>query len=488
MASVTPLNTDPQAPVYRSQPHNVEAEQALLGAILVNNEAASRVQGFLVADHFFNLAHQRIYRAAATLIERGQIANPVTLKGMFDRDEALKELGGASYLARLAGAAITIINVEEYGRLIHDLAVRRELIRVGEEMVNNAYDAALDVAAVKQIEQAEAKLFSLAETGRSESGFVSFKDAIRVSLEMAEAALGTGGVSGVTCGLRDVDRMLGGFHNSDLLILAGRPSMGKTALATTMAFNAARIWLETNGERGSGVAFFSLEMSADQLATRILSMQAEIPSEKFRKGDMTDEEFQMRLIPSAQLLEQVPFFIDDTGAIPISTLRARSRRLKRQHPEIGLIVIDYLQLVRGSSSKANENRVQEVSEVTQGLKALAKELNVPVLALSQLSRQVEARDDKRPQLSDLRESGSIEQDADVVMFVYREEYYEMRKQPAMDTPEHFAWQEKMETIRDQAELVIGKQRHGPIGNVIMKFESQFTKFSDYSGDRRPHES
>ena len=469
-------------PAYRGLPHNLEAEQALLGALLVNNDAVGRVQGFLQAEHFFNLAHQRIYRAAATLIERGQIANPVTLKGLFDRDDALKDLGGASYLARLAGAAITIINVAEYGRLIHDLAVRRELIRVGEEMVNNAYDAALDIAAARQIEQAEARLFSLAETGRSESGFVNFRVAIRASLELAEAALGTGGVSGVACGLRDVDRMLGGFHNSDLLILAGRPSMGKTALATTMAFNAARIWLETNGKRGSGVAFFSLEMSADQLATRILSMQAEIPSEKFRRGDMTDEEFQTRLIPSAQLLEQVPFFIDDTGAIPISTLRARARRLKRQHPAIGLIVIDYLQLVRGSSARAGENRVQEVSEVTQGLKALAKELNLPVLALSQLSRQVETREDKRPQLSDLRESGSIEQDADVVMFVYREEYYEMRRQPAMDTPEHFAWQERMDAIRDQAELIVGKQRHGPIGNVIVKFESPFTRFSDYSAD------
>ncbi|MBP8234307.1 MAG: replicative DNA helicase [Rhizorhabdus sp.] len=482
----TPLSIGPGAGdhLYRRQPHNIEAEQALLGAILTNNEALARVQGFLLAEHFFNLAHQRVYRAAAKVVERGQIANPVTLKTLFDRDEALQELGGASYLARLAGAAITIINVVEYGRLIHDLAVRRELIRVGEEMVNNAYDAALEVAANRQIEQAEAKLFALAETGRSDRGFVSFKESIRQSLERAEAALGSGGVSGITCGMADVDRMLGGFHSSDLLILAGRPSMGKTALATTMAFNAARICQETGGRAGAGVAFFSLEMSADQLATRILAMQAEIPSEKFRKGDMTDDEFQARLIPAAQLVEQIPFFIDDTGAIPIPTLRARARRLKRQHPEIGLIVVDYLQLVRGSSSRGNENRVQEVSEVTQGLKALAKELDVPVLALSQLSRQVEQREDKRPQLSDLRESGSIEQDADVVMFVYREEYYEMRKQPAMGTPEHVIWQENMDRISGQAELVIGKQRHGPIGNVVMRFESQFTKFSDYDAGGR----
>ncbi|HLT78291.1 MAG TPA: replicative DNA helicase [Ferrovibrio sp.] len=465
-------------PTFRIQPHNLDAEQELLGAILINNEAAMKVSGFLRPEHFFHEAHRRIYDASLTLIERGEIANPVTLKAYFERDDVLAKVGGPAYLARLAAAATTVINAEDYARVIFDLALRRELIGIGEDMVNRAYDPKVEEPATEQVEAAEQRLFRLADEGRSEGGFVSFKDSLKQSINMIDAAHKKGGLSGVTTGLKDLDRMLGGLHPSDLIILAGRPSMGKTALVTNMAFNAAKAYFETGGREGAPVAFFSLEMSSEQLATRILSEQTRIQSERLRRGEVTDEEFARELIPKSRLLEQVPFFIDDTGAISISLLRSRARRLKRTH-NIGLIVVDYLQLVRGANTRRNDNRVQEISEVTQALKALAKDLNVPVIALSQLSRAVESRDDKRPQLADLRESGAIEQDADVVMFVFREEYYEMRKQPSEGTPEHAAWQEKMDRIQNLAEVIIGKQRHGPIGRVVLHFESAFTRFSDH---------
>jgi replicative DNA helicase len=471
------LNTAGE-PAFRIQPHNVDAEQELLGAILVNNDAAMKVSGFLAPEHFFHEAHRRIYQATLTLIERGEIANPVTLKAYFERDEVIAKAGGTTYLARLAAAATTVINAEDYAKVIHDLALRRELIGIGEDMVNRAYDPKIDEPASDQIEQAEQKLFKLADEGNSEGGFVSFKDSITKSIEMVQAAYQRGGLSGVTTGLKDMDAKLGGLHPSDLIILAGRPSMGKTALVTNIGFNAAKAYFESGGTEGAPVAFFSLEMSSEQLATRILSEQTRIQSERLRRGDITDEEFTRQIVPVSKTLSQIPFFIDDTGAISIALLRSRARRLKRTH-NIGMIIVDYLQLVRGANSRKNDNRVQEISEVTQALKALAKDLNVPVIALSQLSRAVESRDDKRPQLSDLRESGSIEQDADVVMFVFREEYYEARKEPTMDTPEHAAWQEKMARIANLAEAIIGKQRHGPIGKVVLQFESEFTRFSDY---------
>ncbi|MBX3455876.1 replicative DNA helicase [Ferrovibrio sp.] len=478
-APTSPLiATSTDETLYRTAPHNLDAEQELLGAILVNNDAAHRVSGFLRAEHFYNELHRRIYEAALTLVERGEIANPVTLKAYFERDELLAQIGGPAYLARLAAMATTVINAEDYARVIHDLAMRRELIRMGEDMVNQAYDPKVEEDARGQIEAAEQKLFQLADEGRSEGGFIPFRDSITQSLGMIDAAWKKGGLSGVTSGLKDMDGKLGGFHPSDLIILAGRPSMGKTALAANVAFNAAKAYFESGGEHGAPVAFFSLEMSAEQLATRILSEQSNIHSEKLRRGDITDEDFTRRIVPTSKLLQQVPFYIDDTGAISISLLRSRARRLKRT-ANIGMIVVDYLQLVRGSSSRRNDNRVQEISEVTQALKALAKDLNVPVIALSQLSRAVESRDDKRPQLSDLRESGAIEQDADVVMFVFREEYYEARKEPSMGTPEHAAWQEKMERIANLGEVIIGKQRHGPIGKIVLQFESAFTRFSDY---------
>lgn len=481
-----------QNPLYRTVPHHLSAEQELLGAILTNNEVAAKVSDYLLPEHFYHDTHRRIYQAALTLIERGELADPVTLKPYFERDDSLKAVGGAAYLAQLAAQATSVISAEHYARLILDLALRRSLIGIGEEVVNTAFDSEVDVPAKQQIESAEQQLFGLAQEGRTGGGFQAFGVSVRQSIQMVDAAHRRGGLSGVPTGLIDLDEKLGGLQKSDLVILAGRPSMGKTALATTIAFNAANAHLKSKGENGARVAFFSLEMSAEQLATRILAEQTGIPSERLRRGEVTDEDFVQKLVPASQTLAEVPLFIDDTGAISISALRTRSRRLKRVH-DIGLIVVDYLQLVRPASQSREIGRVQEISEITQGLKALAKDLDVPILALSQLSRAVEARDDKRPQLSDLRESGAIEQDADVVMFVYREEYYELRKEPRKGSSndatwqaEHAAWQERMDSIHNLAEIIIGKQRHGPTGNVTLRFEPALTKFDNFSPeDRHP---
>ncbi|MBE7636997.1 replicative DNA helicase [Sneathiella sp. P13V-1] len=468
-------------PAYRSMPHNLDAERDLLGAILINNEAAAKVNAFLKPEHFFEGVHARIYEAVSILIDRGEIADPVTLKSYFDRDEALADIGGAQYLARLAASATTIINAENYGRIIYDLALRRELINLGEDIVNTAYDSELTETSSTQIENAERQLFALAETGSHEGGLSPVRNAVSQAVKSIEEAFQRdGNLVGVTTGLRDMDAKLGGLHNSDLLILAGRPSMGKTSLATNICYNAAKAHKNSDGKEGAAVAFFSLEMSAEQLVGRILAEATEISSEKLRRGDLTDDEFANRLVPQSAMLAELPLFIDDTPAISIAALRTRARRLKRSHG-LGLIVVDYLQLMKGSGR--TDSRVQEISEVTQGLKAVAKELDIPVIALSQLSRQVESRDDKRPQLSDLRESGSIEQDADVVMFVYREEYYEGRKEPTEGTPEHIEWQERMARVHNMAEVIIGKQRHGPIGNVRLQFQSEFTRFGDLALDQ-----
>ena len=466
---------------YRTLPHNIEAEQALLGAILINNEAASKVT-FLAPEHFFEGVHGRIFEAATKLIERGQIATPVTLKHFFEGDDALADVGGAQYLARLAGAAITIINAGDYGRAIHDLALRRQLIQVGEDMVNTAFEASIDEPATAQIEDSEQRLFNLAEHGGIESGFRPFSYSLNAAVEMAEAAYKRdGGVTGVSTGFSDIDSMLGGLHRSDLIVLAGRPSMGKTALATNIAFSAAsalRTEKDAEGETrtvdGAVVGFFSLEMAAEQLAMRILGESSGIPSEKVRRGQLTESDF-LRVVAACQRLENTPFFIDDTPALTVAALRTRARRLKRQH-NLGMVVVDYLQLL--NSSGRYENRVLEISEITRGLKALAKELDVPVLALSQLSRAVEQREDKRPLLSDLRESGAIEQDADVVLFIYREEYYLERRQPEPGTEAHEKWQQNMDRVHNVAEIIVGKQRHGPTGLLKLQFQGETTKFHD----------
>jgi replicative DNA helicase len=426
------------------------------------------------------------------MVERGQVANPVTLKTQFDQDPALSEVGGAQYLVRLAAAVVSIVNAADYARIVHDLYLRRQLIELGEEVVNGAYEQESEATAVDQIEQAEQQLFTLAESGQIEGGPVILSQSLAQAIRTAEAAYKRDShVTGVTTGLVDIDKKLGGLHPSDLIILAGRPSMGKTALATNIAFNASMAYRETREESGhikvidgAKVAFFSLEMSSEQLATRILSEQTGISSDRIRRGEVREDDFP-KFVESAQKLSRLPFFIDDTPALSVSALRTRARRLKRQHG-LGLIVIDYLQLMRPSAGARSENRVQEISDITRGLKAVAKELDVPVVALSQLSRAVENREDKRPQLADLRESGSIEQDADVVMFIFREQYYHERMPPMQRQDEsedkfnerYERWQDRGNQIHNIAEVNIAKQRHGPIGTVKLYFDGAVTKFGD----------
>jgi replicative DNA helicase len=495
LSKVTPLREGDAA--YRSPPHNLEAEQALLAAILVNNAAYHKVAEFLRPEHFAQPVHGRIFAAVEKLIERGQIANPVTLANYFDQDGALQDIGGAQYLVRVAASVVTIINAQDYGRTIYDCFLRRQLIAIGEEVVNDAYAFDLERGATQQIETAEQHLFDLATSGQYEGGFRPFRNAMTDAVLMAEAAFKRSGkTTGVASGFTDLDRLLGGLHPSDLVVLAGRPSMGKTALATNIGFYAARNFRpkdEGGTEDGAVVGFFSLEMSAEQLATRILAEESGVPSHEIRQGKVSNEDFD-KFVQASQRLASVPFFIDDTPALTISGLRTRARRLKRQQG-LGLVVVDYLQLIRGGDAGGGfENRVQEISEITRGLKALAKELEVPVLALSQLSRAVEQREDKRPMLSDLRESGSIEQDADVVMFVFREEYYLSRSEPVQHTDEsiekfgdrHDRWKERCEKAYGTAEIMVAKQRHGPIGKVTLRFDGNTTKFDNYvSGDQLP---
>lgn len=468
-------------------PHNIEAEQQLLGAILTNNDVYDRIAALVKAEHFFDPVHARIFEKASARIQKNALASPVTLKPFFEDDEGLKELGGPSYLVRLAGAAISAFAARDYAQMIYDLAVRRELISLGRDISAKAAKVDLASEPREQITEAEQALYKLGEQGVAERGFQSFLKAAVEAVNTANAAYQRGGgLSGISTGLVDLDKKLGGLHPSDLLILAGRPSMGKTSLATNIAFNIAKVYKKgrthdgnEGAVEGGVVGFFSLEMSAEQLAARILSEASEVPSEQIRRGSMEEHEFR-RFVDAAKALESCPLYIDDTPALPISQVAARARRLKRTHG-LDCLVIDYLQLLKGSSSKG-ENRVQEVSEITQGLKAIAKELNIPVIALSQLSRTVESRDDKRPQLSDLRESGSIEQDADVVMFVYRDEYYHERLKPPEDDPRFVEWLDKMNRVHGTAEVIIGKQRHGPIGTVELSFEGKFTRFGNLARD------
>lgn len=479
-----------ETPLFREAPHNLEAEQALLGAILVNNDAFYRVSDFLKSSHFHEPLHRKIYEVAADMIRMGKIANPVTMKTFLPAEEKVGEMTVSHYLARLAAEAVNVINASDYGRAIYDLATRRALITVGEDMVNIAFDAPVDMSPSAQIEDAERRLFELAETGRYDGGFETFSEAVNLAIDMAGAAYQRDGhLSGVSTGMRDLDRRMGGLQASDLIILAGRPGMGKTSLATNIAFNIAQAYepeQQADGtfsaKNGGVVGFFSLEMSSEQLATRIISEQTEIPSSKIRRGEISEGEFE-RLVACSQVMQKIPLFIDQTGGISIAQLTARARRLKRQRG-LDVIVVDYVQLMQGSSAKSSQNRVQEITEITTGLKALAKELNVPIIALSQLSRQVESREDKRPQLSDLRESGSIEQDADVVLFVFREEYYIANREPDPGTQDHLDWQTKLAAAQGRAEVIIAKQRHGPTGSVSLSFQAEFTRFSDLADDAR----
>lgn len=457
-----------------THPYNPEAEQLLLGTLLYNNAPFEKVSEFLRAEHFVNPIHQEIYTAIQRFIERGHVADPVTLKGYFDQHAKSAEI--QPYLVTLATNANHIIDVEHYARIIYDLFLRRQLITLGSEVVVEARRMDTDKTTDEQISDIEQKLFYLATQQDSQRSALPFKAALTEAIQTAKKAFQSDRkIVGVTSGLKSVDDYLGGFHNSDLIILAGRPSMGKTALATTIAFNSAKAHLEKRVE-GAGVLFFSLEMSAEQLATRLLAAEAQVSSEKIRRGELTNDSFE-RFIEISRNLENMNLFIDDTPALSVSSLRSRARRLKRQH-DIGFIIIDYLQLLT-TGRHSGDNRVNEISEISRSLKAIAKELGVPIIALSQLSRAVEQRDDKRPQLADLRESGSIEQDADVVLFVYREEYYLARKEPnTEDTKKYSEWTERLQKVASTAEVIIGKQRHGPVGTVRLHFDGRFTRFSN----------
>jgi replicative DNA helicase len=496
-ADSTARKAAPQAPPpYRTAPHNIEAEQALLGAILVNNEALYRVSDFLEPRHFFEPVHQNIYEITGSLIRVGKLANPVTLKTFLPADVDIAGLSVNQYLARLAAEATTVINAEDYGRTIYDLFIRRSLILLGEEMVNVAFDAPVDSPPREQIEDAERRLYELAETGKYGGGFQRFASALTAAVDMAANAYKRADkLSGLATGLFELDKYMGGLQKSDLIILAGRPGMGKTALATNIAYHIASQWRgnvrpdgHTETIDGGVVGFFSLEMSAEQLGTRIISEQTEIPSHEIRRGDISPAQFDV-IVAAAREMETAPLYIDETGGVSIVQLAARARRLKRQRG-LDLLVVDYLQLLQGTPRRAAEGRVQEVTEITTRLKALAKELNIPILALSQLSRQVENRDDKHPQLSDLRESGSIEQDADVVLFIYREEYYLKNREPRKTdekgnvTGEHLKWEEAMKEAAGKAEIDIAKQRHGPTGNIELHFEGKVTRFANLADERR----
>ena len=475
----------------RLPPSNLQAEQALLGALLANNKAYERVSEFLAPEHFADPIHGRIFQSVARRIEAGQLADAVTLKAEYEHSGVLEEVGGTQYLAQLLTAMVGIINAGEYGKTVHDAWLRRQLIDVGETVVNNAFGADAELDGAQQIEAAEQSLFQLATEGGNNGGFVAFERALTDAILGAERSFRRAGhVSGLTTGLRDMDAKTGGLHPSDLLILAGRPGMGKTALATKIAFGAAKALLEEaraidpHAIPKAQIAIFSLEMSCEQLATRLLSEEARVSGDRIRRGDIGQKDFD-KFVQVSREIAALPIQIDDTPAITMSALRTRCRRLKRTKG-LALVVVDYLQLMRPSAGTRPENRVLEISQITQGLKAIAKELSVPVIALSQLSRAVESREDKRPQLSDLRESGTIEQDADAVMFIYRDEYYlqqRMPKEMAYDTPDKFQtslskWQQDMENVHNQAELILAKNRHGPTGTIKLYFEGEFTRFGD----------
>tara|TARA_R100001244_G_scaffold97768_2_gene73119 strand:- start:1353 stop:2849 length:1497 start_codon:yes stop_codon:yes gene_type:complete len=493
-----PLDDAPASTV--APPHNLSAEAAVLGAILFDNNAYQRVADILRPSDFYAPAHQELFDVSATMIQQGRIADGVTLREHFEKAEKLAEIGGARYLEQLLDSAAFGPEVGDYARMIRDLAMRRSLVGIGSELTGRALNPTPEENGERQIELAERQLFDLAERGSSGRGFTTFSEALTESLKNAEAAFKREGkIAGIPTVLRDLDEKLGGLHRSDLIILAGRPSMGKTSLATNIAYNAAaayRAEVQDDGSKktidGAIVGFFSLEMSNEQLATRIIAERTGITTHRIRQGDLDKSDFE-RLREATEELQNLPLYIDDTGGISISQLAARARRLQRS-VGLDMIVIDYLQLITVTSGNANANRVQEITQITTSLKALAKDLNVPIIALSQLSRAVEQRDDKRPQLSDLRESGSIEQDADVVMFVYREEYYLSRTEPGADPSDPSSnekwsqWRERMDQVYGKAEVIIGKQRHGPIGRVELAFDSNITRFGDLSRDQQGYGS
>jgi replicative DNA helicase len=457
---------------FKELPNNIEAEQAVIGSILVSNDIFDEISTIISSINFYDPMHQKIFEAVESLIYKGMLANPITLKNYFEDEK--DDLNVPEYLIKITKFSTSVRQAVEYSKIIYDMFVRRELIKISEQTIDSAKLNELDTNGQTIIENSERLLFDLAEKGSFNSSLVKFDEAMKQTIEMASAAYkNEEGIVGVPTGLRDLDDKLGGLHQSDLIIIAGRPSMGKTSLATNIAFNAAQK-LQDSGKKSS-IAFFSLEMSSEQLSTRIISEQARISSNDIRRGRISDEQFD-KFLETSKNIAELPLYIDETPAISIAAMSNRARRIKRLFG-LDMIVVDYIQLMRGTTFN-KDGRVQEISQITQGLKAIAKELGVPVVALSQLSRQVEQRDDHKPQLSDLRESGSIEQDADVVMFVYREGYYLQRKEPREATVEHAEWQAKMNEVAHLAQIIIGKQRHGPIGNVTLEFEERFTKFKD----------
>jgi replicative DNA helicase len=495
MAEVVRITEPAEQAGTQALPQNVEAEAALLGALMIDNRLVEDVQLKLKPHHFFEPLHGRIYESILRLTDRNMVANPVTLRPTFESDEAMKEVGGPSYLAQLTGSGAAIIGARDFAQQVYDLALLRALIGVGRDLVEGALDTSEDVAPLAQIERAETELYRVAEEGGAEGKARSFGEASKLAIEMAERALNSGGhLSGITTGLEGLNSKMGGLHRSDLIIVAGRPGMGKSSLATNMAFAAAQRFMrdqedgiEPAKSAGAPVALFSLEMSADQLATRILAEQSGISAENLRMGKISQQDFR-HLARAAADLQTLPFYIDDTPGLTIAALRTRARRLKRQKG-IGMVIVDYLQLLQGTGKGSNDNRVNEISEISRGLKTLAKELDVPVIGLSQLSRAVEQREDKRPQLSDLRESGSIEQDADIVLFIYREDYYLKAVEPDFPMPDELekqakyeAWKQKYDPVAGRAELIVAKQRHGSTGIVRVRFDGRTTKFSDAADD------
>lgn len=459
---------------------NIEAEQIILGKIISNNDYLIKVNEILIPEYFYELAHQEIYRYIIKTLQKSSIiADSITLKNFFDTNEILASIGGSNYLSILLSLSVGIVNIVDYAKLIQDLAIKRRLITIGENIVTDVYKHTNIINAKEKIDEIEEQLFNLSSKTEENRSFINMSDSMAQAINnISLARTRDGNVSGIPANLIDLDGFLGGFQNSDLIIIAGRPSMGKSAVAINLAYNASLFFQqeEREGREKKSVGFFSLEMPANQIAMRILSMETGIQSENFRKGRINDGELN-KVIEKADEISKIPLFIDDTAGMTITTVKTKVRRLVRQH-NLGILIVDYLQLIHGVSAVAKQNRVQEISEITQGLKEIAKEFNIPVIALSQLSRTVEQREDKRPQLSDLRESGSIEQDADIVIFIYRESYYEERKKPFNDSPKFADWQAKMDKIRNKSELIIAKHRNGPIGNVELYYNPNTMKFSD----------
>ena len=465
--------------LIRDVPVNTGAEQALLGAILSNNLAYEKVEEFLEPEYFSSKINRIIFKSIKKLINNDQIADLNTVKVQLDGNEEFVDNGGLSYLLKLCENTVSIINSKQYGELIYDLYLRRRLIDLGTNLINSSYNTEEDGNSRSLIEKTEQHLFNLIQNNEFDSGPKDFDEIIQRTIDYAEKAFKKSeDVIGLKTGLSDFDKKIGGLHKSDLIIIAGRPSMGKTAFATNIASNISKAFENNNNKN---VLFFSLEMSSEQLATRLLGELAEISSENIRTGNLSKKDFS-RILSSSNDLKKLNLFIDDTPALSISAIRTRARRLKRKLG-LDLIILDYLQLVSGESKKMNDNRVQEISDITRGLKAIAKELDIPVIALSQLSRKVEDREEKRPQLADLRESGAIEQDADLVVFLYREEYYLARTEPPEGTDKHEMWTNKMEKVHNIAEAIIAKHRHGPISKVKLHFNPSWTKFSDLAENK-----